>query len=66
MEFLAALPAIVGLVARGRVLASASGDRDDDWVRFLLECLADPYDGFDSRERPSVVDFLRLYVTLNA
>lgn len=63
MEFLANLPAIIGLIAKGHVLTNVSGD--GDWVQFLLECLTDVYEIFDS-QKTSVADFFRLYITLNA
>lgn len=63
MEFLAILPAIISLVAKGKVLTNMSGK--GDWVQFLLECLTNINENFDSR-KSSVADFLRLYITLNA
>ncbi|XP_028047292.2 probable citrate synthase 2, mitochondrial, partial [Monomorium pharaonis] len=61
MEFLATLPAIIGLIAKGQTLTNVSGD--GDWVQFLLDCLSS--ESFDGR-RSSIADFLRLYITLNA
>ncbi|XP_024881024.1 probable citrate synthase 2, mitochondrial [Temnothorax curvispinosus] len=61
MEFLATLPAIIGLIARGQTLTNVSGD--GDWVQFLLDCLNN--ESFDGR-KSSIADFLRLYITLNA
>lgn len=61
MEFLATLPAIIGLIARGQTLTNVSGD--GDWVQFLLDCLSNK--SCDGR-RSSIADFLRLYITLNA
>lgn len=63
MEFLANLPAIIGLIAKGQMLTNVSGD--GDWVQFLLECLTDVCETFDS-QKLSVADFFRLYITLNA
>lgn len=63
MEFLATLPAIIGLIAKRKMLKNVSGD--GDWVQFLLECLTNVNESFDSR-KSSVADFLRLYITLNA
>nr|XP_012224555.1 PREDICTED: probable citrate synthase 1, mitochondrial [Linepithema humile] len=63
MEFLANLPAIIGLIAKDQMLTNVSGD--GDWVQFLLECLTDAYETFDS-QKSSVADFFRLYITLNA
>ncbi|XP_076181851.1 putative citrate synthase 2, mitochondrial isoform X1 [Ptiloglossa arizonensis] len=63
MELLATLPAIVGLVAK------AEGSRDvkeeGDWVHFLVECLCNASQISESRKK-SMLDFLRLYVTVNA
>ncbi|XP_071558773.1 probable citrate synthase 2, mitochondrial isoform X2 [Temnothorax nylanderi] len=61
MEFLATLPAIIGLIARGQTLTNVSGD--GDWTQFLLDCLNN--ESFDGR-KSSIADFLRLYITLNA
>ncbi|XP_018044444.1 PREDICTED: probable citrate synthase 2, mitochondrial [Atta colombica] len=61
MEFLATLPAILGLIAKGQTLTNVSGD--GDWVQFLLDCLRN--ESLDSR-KSSIADFLRLYITLNA
>ncbi|KAL6428166.1 hypothetical protein ACFW04_008490 [Cataglyphis niger] len=63
MELLATLPAIVGLVAKKKMLTNVN--YDCDWVQFLLECLTNINESFDS-QKPSVADFLRLYITLNA
>lgn len=63
MEFLATLPAIVSLVAKRKMLTNVN--YDGDWVQFLLECLTNVNESFDSR-KSSVADFLRLYITLNA
>ncbi|XP_014483178.1 PREDICTED: probable citrate synthase 2, mitochondrial [Dinoponera quadriceps] len=63
MEFLAMLPAIIGLVAKGQISTKVSSD--GDWVQFLSECLTNVTENFD-RRKSSIVDFLRLYVTLNA
>ncbi|EFN84182.1 Probable citrate synthase 1, mitochondrial, partial [Harpegnathos saltator] len=63
MEFLAMLPAIIGLIAKGQVSTNVSSD--SDWMQFLLECLSNVIENLDSR-KSSVADFLRLYVTLNA
>lgn len=63
MEFLATLPAIIGLIAKRKMLTNVSGD--GDWVQFLIECLTNVNESFDSR-KSSVADFLRLYITLNA
>jgi len=63
MEFLATLPAIIGLIAKSQTLTNVSGD--GDWVQFLLDCLSNVNESFDSR-KSSIADFLRLYITLNA
>jgi len=63
MEFLATLPAILGLVAKGQTLTNVSGD--GDWVQFLLDCLRNVNESLDGR-KSSIADFLRLYITLNA
>ncbi|XP_018359351.1 PREDICTED: probable citrate synthase 2, mitochondrial isoform X1 [Trachymyrmex cornetzi] len=63
MEFLATLPAIIGLIAKGQTLTNVSGD--GDWVQFLLDCLRNVNENLDGR-KSSIVDFLRLYITLNA
>lgn len=63
MEFLAMLPIIIGLVAKGQISTNVSSD--SDWVQFLLECLTNVIENFD-RRKSSIADFLRLYVTLNA
>ncbi|CAK9810720.1 Probable citrate synthase, mitochondrial [Anthophora quadrimaculata] len=64
MEFLATLPAIVGLVAKDEGLKNVK-EEEGDWVQFLSECL---YNSFDISEnhRKMLMDFLRLYVVLNA
>ncbi|KAG5343906.1 CISY1 synthase, partial [Acromyrmex charruanus] len=63
MEFLATLPAIIGLIAKGQTLTNVSGD--GDWVQFLLDCLKNVNESLDSR-KSSIADFLRLYIILNA
>ncbi|XP_018396653.1 PREDICTED: probable citrate synthase 2, mitochondrial isoform X2 [Cyphomyrmex costatus] len=63
MEFLATLPAIIGLIAKGQTLTNVSGD--GDWVQFLLDCLRNVNESLDGR-KSSIADFLRLYITLNA
>ncbi|XP_078052101.1 putative citrate synthase 2, mitochondrial [Augochlora pura] len=63
MELLATLPAIVGLIAKGEGLNDVK--EDGDWVQFLMECLSDAY-GITENNRKTILDFLRLYVTLNA
>ncbi|XP_018307004.1 probable citrate synthase 2, mitochondrial [Mycetomoellerius zeteki] len=63
MEFLATLPAIIGLTAKGQTLTNVSGD--GDWVQFLLDCLRNVNESLDGR-KSSIADFLRLYITLNA
>lgn len=63
MEFLATLPAIIGLIAKNQILTNVSGD--GDWARFLSDCLSNLNDCFD-RQKSSIADFFRLYVTLNA
>ncbi|XP_011705944.1 PREDICTED: probable citrate synthase 2, mitochondrial [Wasmannia auropunctata] len=63
MEFLATLPAIIGLIAKGRTLRNVSGD--GDWVQFLLNCLNNTNESCNG-QRSSIADFLRLYITLNA
>ncbi|XP_017793182.1 PREDICTED: citrate synthase, mitochondrial-like [Habropoda laboriosa] len=64
MEFLATLPAIVGLVAKSEGLKNVK-EEEGDWVQFLSECL---YNSFDISEnhRKMLMDFLRLYIVLNA
>ncbi|XP_043264972.1 probable citrate synthase 2, mitochondrial [Colletes gigas] len=63
MELLATLPAIVGLVAKTEGLKNVK--EDGDWVQFLLECLCNASQISENRKE-SMLDFLRLYVTLNA
>ncbi|XP_076671726.1 citrate synthase, mitochondrial-like isoform X4 [Andrena cerasifolii] len=63
MELLATLPAIVGLVARGEKMKNVK--EEGDWVQFLLECLSNASIISESH-KTSLMDFLRLYVTLNA
>ncbi|EZA49338.1 hypothetical protein DMN91_000390 [Ooceraea biroi] len=63
MEFLATLPAIIGLVAKGEILSNVNND--GDWIQFFLNCLVNANEAVDSR-KSSIADFLRLYVTLNA
>lgn len=63
MELLAALPAIVGLVGKGRELRNVT--EGGDWIDFLLECLSNTSEDLKGRTT-SVGDFLRLYVSLNA
>ncbi|XP_020289299.1 probable citrate synthase 2, mitochondrial isoform X2 [Pseudomyrmex gracilis] len=63
MEFLATLPAIIGLIANNQILTNVSGD--GDWAKFLSDCLSNLNDCFDS-QKSSIADFFRLYVTLNA
>ncbi|XP_046819503.1 probable citrate synthase, mitochondrial [Vespa crabro] len=63
MELLAALPAIIGLVGKGRELRNVT--EGGDWIDFLLECLSNTSEDLKGRTT-SVGDFLRLYVSLNA
>ncbi|XP_076288165.1 putative citrate synthase 2, mitochondrial [Lasioglossum baleicum] len=63
MELLATLPAIVGLIAKGEGLNDVK--EEGDWVQFLMECLSDAYEITESQKK-TMLDFLRLYVTLNA
>ncbi|XP_076227656.1 putative citrate synthase 2, mitochondrial [Nomia melanderi] len=63
MELLATLPAIVGLIAKDGGLNNVK--EEGDWVQFLTECLSDAY-GITENQKKTIVDFLRLYVTLNA
>ncbi|XP_076243547.1 putative citrate synthase 2, mitochondrial [Calliopsis andreniformis] len=63
MELLATLPAIVGLIAKGEELKDVK--EEGDWVQFLSECLNNA-SKISENHKKSMVDFLRLYVTLNA
>ncbi|XP_061935632.1 probable citrate synthase 2, mitochondrial [Apis cerana] len=63
MELLATLPAIVGLIAKGE-LKNLKEDTGD-WVQFLSECLYNTFD-ISEYQKNSLVDFLRLYIVLNA
>ncbi|XP_043494541.1 probable citrate synthase 2, mitochondrial, partial [Polistes fuscatus] len=63
MELLAALPAIIGLVGKGRELRNVT--EKGDWIDFLLECLSNTSEDLKGKTT-SVGDFLRLYVSLNA
>lgn len=63
MELLATLPAIVGLIAKGEGLNDVK--EEGEWVQFLMECLSDAYEITESQKK-TMLDFLRLYVTLNA
>ncbi|KAI4501265.1 hypothetical protein M0802_003638 [Mischocyttarus mexicanus] len=63
MELLAALPAVIGLVGKGRELRNVT--EEGDWIDFLLQCLSNSWDDLKGRTT-SVGDFLRLYVSLNA
>ncbi|XP_015184456.1 PREDICTED: RING finger and transmembrane domain-containing protein 2 isoform X2 [Polistes dominula] len=64
MELLAALPAIIGLVGKGRELRNVT--EKGDWIDFLLECLSNTSEDLKGRTTTSIGDFLRLYVSLNA
>ncbi|XP_054004079.1 probable citrate synthase 2, mitochondrial [Hylaeus anthracinus] len=63
MELLATLPAIVGLTAKAEGLRDVKDE--GDWVQFLLECLSNASQISENHQK-SLLDFLRLYVTLNA
>ncbi|XP_014601850.1 PREDICTED: probable citrate synthase 2, mitochondrial isoform X2 [Polistes canadensis] len=63
MELLAALPAIIGLVGKGRELRNVT--EKGDWIDFLLQCLSNTSEDLKGRTT-SLGDFLRLYVSLNA
>lgn len=64
MEFLATLPAIVGLLRTGESI-KMNPKEDDDWVDFFLRC--SEASGYTIGEKKvSLADFLRLYIAANA
>lgn len=63
MELLATLPAIVGLIAKGEL--KNLKEEKGDWVQFLSECLCNAFD-ISKNNKTSLMDFLRLYIVLNA
>ncbi|XP_020723534.1 citrate synthase, mitochondrial isoform X1 [Bombus terrestris] len=63
MELLATLPAIVGLIAKGEL--KNLEEENGDWIQFLSECLCNAFD-ISKNHKKSLMDFLRLYIVLNA
>ncbi|XP_017766296.1 PREDICTED: probable citrate synthase 1, mitochondrial [Eufriesea mexicana] len=63
MELLATLPAIIGLIARGEL--KNLNEESGDWIQFLSGYLCNAFN-ISENKKNSMVEFLRLYVLLNA
>ncbi|XP_058810865.1 citrate synthase, mitochondrial-like [Phymastichus coffea] len=68
MELLASLPAIVALVGSNNQSRPTPLTllRKTDWADFFLDCLHNSRDTFTEAQRHSLVDFLRLFIAVNA